>query len=122
MTDIHLDHDVLSALQEVMEDEYPILLDTFLQDSEERLTQLRKTHDPDQLLSTAHSFKGSSSNMGATRLAELCSELELRAKQKSLAGIEELVGEIDGEFAIIRPLYEAERQRSVGGNTTARRY
>jgi len=111
VTDIHLDHDVLSALQEVMEEEYPILLDTFLQDSETRLTQLRETQDPDQLLSAAHSFKGSSSNMGATRLAELCNELEQRAKQKSLAGIEELVGEIDGEFAIVRRLYREERQR-----------
>ena len=51
--------------------------------------------------------------MGATRLAELCHELEQRAKQKSLEGIEALVGEIDGEFAIVRPLYEAERQRSL---------
>ncbi|TVT85625.1 Hpt domain-containing protein [Pseudomonas sp. H3(2019)] len=111
MTDIHLDHDVLSALQEVMEDEYPTLLDTFLQDSEERLTQLRKSQDPDQLLSTAHSFKGSSSNMGALRLAELCSQLELRAKEKQIFGIEKLVGEIDGEFAIVRRLYREERQR-----------
>ncbi len=111
MTDIHLDHDVLNALQEVMEDEYPTLLDTFLQDSETRLTQLHGTQDPDQLLSAAHSFKGSSSNMGARRLAELCSELEQRAKQKSLAGIEQLVGEIDGEFAIVRRLYSEERQR-----------
>ena len=33
--------------------------------------------------------------------------------KKSLEGIEALVGEIDGEFAIVRPLYEAERQRSL---------
>jgi len=113
VTDTHLDRDVLSALQEVMEDEYPVLLDTFLCDSEERLNLLREAADADQLGATAHSFKGSSSNMGALRLASLCDELEQRAKQKSLAGIEKLVGEIDGEFAIIRPLYEAERQRSL---------
>jgi HPt (histidine-containing phosphotransfer) domain-containing protein len=53
--------------------------------------------------------------MGATRLAELCNELEQRAEQKKLAGIEKLVGEIDDEFAFIRPLYEAERQRSPAG-------
>ncbi|MGE8176403.1 Hpt domain-containing protein [Pseudomonas fluorescens] len=111
MTDIHLDPEVLSTLEEVMEDEYPMLLDTFLRDSETRLTELRGTQDPELLLSTAHSFKGSSSNMGATRLAELCNELEQRAKQKSLAGIEKLVGEIDGEFAIVRRLYREERQR-----------
>jgi HPt (histidine-containing phosphotransfer) domain-containing protein len=109
----HLDRDVLSALQEVMEDGYPELLDTFLTDSKERLNLLRQADDADQLGATAHSFKGSSSNMGATRLAELCHELEQRAKDKKLEGIEALVGEIDGEFAIVRPLYEAERQRSL---------
>ncbi len=115
MADIHLDRDVLTALQDVMADEYPTLLDTFIADSEERLQVLRKAEDAAQLMNAAHSFKGSSSNMGAVRLAELCHELEQRAKQKSLAGIEKLVGEIDGEFAIVRPLYEAEKQRSLSG-------
>jgi HPt (histidine-containing phosphotransfer) domain-containing protein len=96
-----------------MEDEYPTLLDTFIADSEERLLVLRKAEDAAQLMNAAHSFKGSSSNMGAVRLAELCNELEQRAKHQRLVGIEQLVGEIDGEFAIIRPLYEAERQRSL---------
>ena len=122
MADTHLDRDVLNALQEVMEDEYPTLLDTFLADSEERLRILRKAEDAAQLMNAAHSFKGSSSNMGAIRLAELCHELEQRAKQKNLAGIEKLIGEIDGEFAIVRPLYEAERQRSLSANETVRRF
>ncbi|MHC8386162.1 Hpt domain-containing protein [Pseudomonas sp. LB3P14] len=113
MADTHLDRDVLNALQEVMEDEYPMLLDTFIADSEERLCTLRNAEDAALLMNAAHSFKGSSSNMGAIRLAELCNELEQLAKQKSLAGIEKLVGEIAGEFAIVRPLYEAERQRSL---------
>ncbi|MGW8462335.1 Hpt domain-containing protein [Pseudomonas sp. CLCA07] len=115
MTDTHLDQDVLNALQEVMEDDYPELLDTFLRDSEERLCVLRVAEDASQLMNAAHSFKGSSSNMGAVHLAELCHELEQHAKQKNLAEIEKLVQSIDGEFAIIRPLYEAERQRSLSG-------
>ena len=112
MAEIHLDHEVLSALHEVMEDEYPVLLDTFLADSQERLRQLHKTDDAIQLIATAHSLKGSSSNMGATRLAELCHELEQRAKELLPRGIEKLVKEIDGELAIVRPLYEQERKRS----------
>ena len=111
MDEIHLDHDVLSALQEVMEDEYPLLLDTFLSDSEERLRQLHKADDAHQLIAAAHSFKGSSSNMGATRLAELCHQLELRAKEPLPDDIEKLVAEIDVEFAIVRPLYEEELER-----------
>jgi len=122
VADTHLNRDVLSALQEVMGDEYSMLLDTFLADSEERLSQLHETGDAETLGATAHSFKGSCSNMGATRLAQLCHELEQRSKQKPLSGIERLVGEIDGEFAIVRPLYEAERQRSLAQSTTAQRF
>ena len=123
MADTHLDRDVLSALQAVMEEEYPTLLDTFLADSEDRLSLLRKAGgDAKSLEEAAHSFKGSCSNMGALRLAELCNELEQRSKKRSLEGIEKLVGEIDGEFAIIRPLYEAERQRSLADSAAVRRF
>jgi HPt (histidine-containing phosphotransfer) domain-containing protein len=122
VADTHLDRDVLSALQEVMEEDYPTLLDTFLADSIERLSQLHKADDAEKLGATAHSFKGSCSNMGAIRLAQLCNELEQRSKQDSLEGIEKLISEIDSEFAIIRPLYEAERQRSLADSATVRRF
>ena len=115
MTDTHLDCDVLSALQEIMGDGYPDLLDTFLTDSEERLSLLHQADDAERLGAAAHSFKGSSSNMGAVRLAALCHELEQHAKQKNLAQIEKLVQNIDSEFAIVRPLHEAERQRALCG-------
>ena len=111
MAEIHLDHEVLSTLREVMEDGYPLLLDTFLIDSEERLRQL-KTDDTNQLIAaTAHSFKGSSSNMGAIRLSELCDQLEQRAKELSPGSIEKLVVEIDREFSIVRSLYKEELER-----------
>lgn len=113
MADTHLDRDVLSALQEVMEDEYPMLLETFLVDSEVRLHSLQEAGDVTRLIETAHSLKGSSSNMGAIHLARLCDELERLAKQNPTTGIEKLVNEISEEFAIVRPLYEVERQRSL---------
>ena len=57
MADTHLDRDVLSALQAVMEEEYPTLLDTFLADSEDRLSLLRKAGgDAKSLEEAAHSF------------------------------------------------------------------
>ena len=111
MDDTHVDRDVLSVLQEVMEGRYPDLLDIFLADSEERLKVLRTADSAALLVETAHSFKGSSSNMGALRLTELCHQLELQARSLPCTAVQELVGEIDREFAGIRPLYEAERQR-----------
>ncbi|MHC8315502.1 Hpt domain-containing protein [Pseudomonas sp. LB3P31] len=113
MAEPHLNRKVLDDLQEVMEDEYPVLLDTFLDDAEDRLRLLRQPKDAVHLMETAHSFKGSSSNMGAQRLAELCNELEQRAKVASPADLTQLVSEIGIEFAIVRPLYEAERSQAV---------
>lgn len=110
MSEIHLDRDVLSTLKEVMEEGYLELLDTFLNDSEARLRVLHEARDAEKLSATAHSFKGSSSNMGAIRLAELCGELEQCAKQPSLGGIEQLVSEIDREFAHVRTLCREERE------------
>ena len=42
MSEAHIDNQVLASLREVMEEEYPILLDTFLVDSDERLRLLRE--------------------------------------------------------------------------------
>jgi HPt (histidine-containing phosphotransfer) domain-containing protein len=112
VADTHVDRDVLSALQDVMEESYLELLDTFLADSESRLRELKISDDAATLANVAHSFKGSSSNMGAVRLAELCHELEQRVKVISVAATRKMVDDSPGEFAIVRPVYEAERQRS----------
>ncbi|KQZ92404.1 MULTISPECIES: Hpt domain-containing protein [unclassified Pseudomonas] len=112
MADTHLDPDALSALREVMEDGFSTLVDTFLADCEVRLQLLRQADTATQVIEAAHSFKGSSSNMGAVRLAELCGQLERMASAFPTAEIGQLITDIDGEFAIVRPLYEFERQRS----------
>jgi len=115
----HLDYGVLSALQEVMEGEYPTLLETFLNDSEQRLTHLRsalaeQAAGLQDLGMAAHSLKGSSSNMGANRLAELCQQLEELTQRNELKGADELVKTIELEFSTVRDLFNTELQRFIG--------
>ncbi len=113
----HLDNRVLTTLQDVMEAEYPVLLDTFLTDSEERLRLLQNScqqRDAEALRQAAHSFKGSCSNMGASLLAELCRQLENVARLARLDEAPELIERIEREFAIVRILCRAERQRYGG--------
>jgi len=113
----HLDSSVLATLQNVMDAEYPVLLDTFLTDSEERLCLLKtacRSGQAEQLRQAAHSFKGSCSNMGANLLAELCRELEETARLEQLEAAPGLIERIEREFAIVRILYRAERQRWGG--------
>ena len=111
MSYIHMDPKVVSALRDVMEGGFEDLLDTFLSDSEERLDQLRSTHEAHDLSLVAHSFKGSSSNMGAIRLAQLCGILEDRAKKSPLVGIDELVSKVTAEYKMVRRLYVQELER-----------
>ena len=111
----HLDDRVLASLQEVMEDEYPVLLDTFVLDSEERLRSLHaalQAGDAQALRHTAHSFKGGgSSNMGAVLLAGYRKELEESARRGDLQRAPALIEQMEREFAIVRILFKQERQR-----------
>ena len=83
MTNIpHLDHEIQATLQDVMGDDFALLIDTFINDSHERIKALAHSiaHlDSDGLRRAAHSFKGSSSNLGAVRLAESCRLMETLA-------------------------------------------
>ncbi len=113
----HLDEPALRALQEVMEDDYLLLLDTFLLDSAERLGLLRQglaQGDAQALRLAAHSFKGSCSNMGAPQLAALCRSLEEQARRGQLEGVDSLLEQIERELAIVRILFKAERKRQGG--------
>lgn len=115
MSDIHLDHSVLSALRDVMEDEFPVLLETFLTDSAERLRQIRQAlaqADSQALRLAAHSFKGSCSNMGAPLLAGLCKQLEDIARREQLADAPSLVPLIEQEFQVVHDLLLEERGAS----------
>ncbi|MBN0977636.1 Hpt domain-containing protein [Pseudomonas hygromyciniae] len=112
MTQIHMDPEVLVGLQDVMEGEYPHLLDTFLDDSQKRVEALREARgDAKALGRIAHSFKGSSGHLGAVRLAELCQRLEIESTSAQVADLADLVDQIDHEFALVKPLYESECQR-----------
>lgn len=105
----HLDHDNLTTLKQVMEDDFGLLIETFKQDSLERIKKLRELipgKNADAIRRAAHSFKGSSSNIGAQRLSSLCAEME----KKALAGqLDDLAGDlqiIEQEYAVVQSLLD----------------
>ena len=91
----HIDQDTLEELREVMEDEFGTLIHTYLDDSIVRLDSLKEAFeikDAEALRKAAHSFKGSSGNIGAPILAELCRQIEAISKQ---GGVDEAVAIMD---------------------------
>jgi HPt (histidine-containing phosphotransfer) domain-containing protein len=106
----HLDREVLDTLQDVLEDDFPVLIDTFIKDSSERITCLQRalaTADSDGVRRAAHSFKGSCSNLGVLRLAEMCQEVEDKGRLGELAGLECQLVDIQQEFSQVKVLLQA---------------
>lgn len=111
----HLDEEALAELQDVMEDEFEVLIQTYLADSRTRLQSLREAleaGDPDAFAKTAHSFKGSCINIGAPHLGALCMEAEQAGKQENLGQAETLVQAIEREFSEVTTRLETFGQSS----------
>lgn len=105
----HLDEAALADLRILLEDDFSDLIETFLGDAHQRHSELvalqqQTKVDAQALRRTAHSFKGSSLNLGATRLAELCRRLEDRASVPGLLSMGTLVADIGVELAAVEQL------------------
>jgi HPt (histidine-containing phosphotransfer) domain-containing protein len=80
------------------------VITTYLDDSPRVLAALREavaTGNPESLRRNAHYFKSSSATLGATRLAELCKEMELMGKEGVVEGAETLLQYAEQEFTLI---------------------
>lgn len=96
-----LDSDNLAMLKDVMEDEFDLLLQTYIDDCLSRLPQMREqlaAAEAEELRRNAHSMKGSSSNIGANVLSDLAHQLEDLAKTGILDGASALIDQISDEF------------------------
>jgi len=107
----HLDEATLNELEALLEDDFIDLVDTFLKDAQVRydeLAQTVKSKVAEDIRRAAHSFKGSSLNVGATRLAAHCRELEDHAREGRTVYAKELLDKIHQEMTVVDTLF---RQR-----------
>jgi HPt (histidine-containing phosphotransfer) domain-containing protein len=102
-----IDPTVQSALRELMQEDYALLLDTFSQDALARLARLRislDANDWETFRQTAHSFKGSCGNMGALALQQACEEAECAALVKDSRAAQISYEKITQGFHRLSPL------------------
>lgn len=130
MSNNPVDYNVLSTLREVMETEYPLLVEVFMDDSVTRINEMVQLLDNPSFSTSsaaslenlglmAHSFKGSTGNMGATHLSELCLQLEEQGRgivATDEARIRLLVSQIEAEFTAVRNIFERELQLCHAGH------
>lgn len=110
-----LDEAVLESFRELQEPGGPDLIteliDLYLEDTKERLARLRialDEHDFESLRESAHSLKGSSSNLGVARMAALSSQLEENLQQNRLDEISLTLAQLEEEFESVRQVLERE--------------
>lgn len=100
----HLDEEALAELQDVMEDEFDVLIETYISDSGDRIASLRQAMeagDASSFSKAAHSFKGSCINIGAPRLGQLCMEAEAAGSEGRLEQAAEMLDSIESEFQTV---------------------
>lgn len=81
------------------------LMDTYLQDTRTRLDELAGlvvAGSTDRIQRAAHGIKGSSSNIGATRMADLCAGMETLSKVPDPRAAAAQLALLEAEFARIR--------------------
>jgi len=85
------------------------VLGVFLKDTEERIAAMQvamAATDREKLRKQGHALKGSSAQVGAMGLAELCRTLEATASTATPAELAAVVAEIGREFSKVRQKIE----------------
>jgi HPt (histidine-containing phosphotransfer) domain-containing protein len=110
-----LDGHALAQIRSMQRPGAPNLLNKiiglYLESSPGLLQKLRDAvagEDAEALRQAAHSLKSSSANLGATRLATLCKELEQRGRESRLEDAPGLLGELEVSYVQAREALEAE--------------
>jgi HPt (histidine-containing phosphotransfer) domain-containing protein len=81
----------------------------FLGDAARRLDELRDALEDGDLSTIerlAHTFKGTAGNVGALRMADLCSDIHEMTRHQDLSRITSTVESLREELAKIRPKLE----------------
>lgn len=110
-----LDRATLAELLEMVGDDPDFvaeLVETYLGDARDLLGAMRtaaRSASTTAMLRPAHTLKGNSLNLGATRLAEICRGLEEGARRGALDGAEEEVAAAEAEFVRVAEALEAAR-------------
>jgi len=103
----HFDLESLDDLKDIMEEDFQMLLDTFIADSEAKIVEIGNIisgGDAEALRQVAHSIKGSSGNVCATSLSEVARQLEAMGKDGDISGAPEVYEALKIEFAISKDI------------------
>lgn len=94
---------MLDELKELLEEGFLELVNRFLSDGQDRIEKITaaiKANDSESLYIQAHGLKGSSRNMGADTLADICDQLESMGQSCDIDSPRTIVATLETEFAV----------------------
>ena len=97
-----LNAEFLDELREIMDDDFGLLLRTYLSESARQYEDVRRAWDEgsdEDLRRNAHALKSTCGNVGAERLSALFLDLEQRARSHDLDDVDGLFEYIEVEMA-----------------------
>jgi len=97
-----IDLSVHGEVRDLLGDEFAVLIDAYLEDTEQFVQAMQDACDCDDLNAIempAHSMKSSSANVGAMRLSSLARELEEKIRSGNHDGVLIQVAAVVEEFA-----------------------
>ncbi len=100
----------IEDLKALMEEDFSLLLETFLNDSEQRIIDLSKAQQDNNNINireVAHALKGSSSNIGAEILAKISYEIELMGQENNLDDIDDAVARLKTEYLNVEEYFQS---------------
>ncbi len=100
---------MIENLKELMEDDFSLLLETYITDGDQSLLDLDKALNDNNAMKISkitHTLKGSSSNLGADALAKTSYKIETIARNADLAGIEDVVVQLKKEYQEVRDYFQ----------------
>lgn len=99
-----IDAAMMRDLKDLLGDRFGELVERFVQDGNRRIALLRDAvplRDFDTVHAEAHGLKGSSRNIGANGLGDVCGNLEQRGRDKSPDNLATLFAAVEQEFAAV---------------------
>lgn len=101
----HVDEQALTELKSIMGDDFKLLIDTFINDSMQRIVAIEEAisaSDAEALRSSAHSFKGSALNIAAGLLTEYCKTLEYMGRDGEIDNADSVFENVKTEFEHVK--------------------
>jgi len=105
MSDVVIDPVVFGEMQDLMDDALPAFIETYLDNSPkllEKIEQAMADGDAEEVFQSAHQLKGGSGSIGAMTVFRLAKEIEVIAKEGSLANpLSELFSQLQSAYLAV---------------------